>query len=83
MANEESAPMNKKDLEELAEKAKSAYNEFREALKSAPTDPGLNLSCRDCPDTPGGPICSSFVGDENDIICQRPFCGHTVFAHVG
>jgi hypothetical protein len=88
MAYDKNTPLTEEqraDLEALAEKVRNAYGEFRKALSAVrPTD-DPDWSCLACPKEPGGAICSSFMGDTNDLDarCRRPFCGHTLLWHVG
>ncbi|MBN9265637.1 MAG: hypothetical protein J0I57_12455 [Hyphomicrobium sp.] len=73
------------DLKSLADKTGSAYQELRAAVDAAGPGSDFSASCRRCPSTTGGPICSSFEGDFNDLDarCTRSFCGHPYWAHVG
>jgi len=73
------------DLKALAEKAENAYGEFHHALAAFHPAEEWDGSCLACPRTPGGAICSSFLGPANspNARCQRDFCGHSFLSHVG
>jgi len=73
------------DLGSLAQKAENAYGDFRQAVDAIGPDDEWDGSCLACPKTPGGAVCSSFLGDANSshARCQRAFCGHSYLSHVG
>jgi hypothetical protein len=73
------------DLNALAQKAENAYGDFRQAIEAIGPDEEWDGSCLACPNTPGGPVCTSFLGHGNPphARCQRAFCGHSFLSHVG
>lgn len=73
------------DLKSLTDKVDGAYQELRSAVDAIGPDADLGSTCRRCPSTAGGPICSSFEGnsDNFDALCARPFCGHPYWSHLG
>ncbi len=88
MASEKKTSLTEKqraDLNALAQKVENAYGDFRRAIEAIGPDEEWDGSCLECPKTPGGPVCSSFVGDISSphARCQRAFCGHQFLAHVG
>jgi hypothetical protein len=68
MAYEKKTPLTEKqraDLNALAQKVENAYGDFGQAIDTIGPDEEWDGSCLACPKTPGGAVCSSFLGNSN------------------